>query len=60
MNKDEFNRAVETDMQASGAPFDREELRQFLDDMAPLIQPTDPAGRWADAYRGSMGEGPTA
>jgi hypothetical protein len=50
MNRDTFCRAVETDLQVRGVPFDPEELRSFLAAVWELVRPGDEPGLWADAF----------
>jgi hypothetical protein len=49
MTQDEFARAVAADLKVRGAPYDRDQLWKFLEDVRPLVEPGDAPRLWADA-----------
>jgi hypothetical protein len=50
MSKSEFFLAVERGLQLRHVPFDAVELRTFLANCWPLIEPGESPERWAEAF----------
>ncbi len=56
MTQDDFIRAVESELQLLGVPFDRSDLLNFAEDVWPLAEDDPDPGMWAREFlQGSEG-----
>jgi hypothetical protein len=47
---EDFFRQVEAELRRRHVPFDQAELRAFVEDVWPLVEPGDLPAKWAEAF----------